>query len=204
MVTPKRIIPGLLLTGGASRRMGSDKALLELGGHRLVDRAAAVLGAVAAPVIEVGPGWASGLASVREDPPGSGPLTALWAGVEALRSEPSAVLVLAVDMPSVSAALLRMLADRPGSPTVVPRSGGHPQPLCARYGADALAIIPGLLSAGQRSLRSLLTAVERQPGGIDWVEQDEWKPVAGADAFCDLDTPDEVRRLRAGRFPTRR
>ena len=41
--------------------------------------------AVADPVIEVGPGWTSGLPYVREDPPGSGPLVALWAGVEALR-----------------------------------------------------------------------------------------------------------------------
>jgi hypothetical protein len=54
-------VGGLLLTGGASRRMGSDKALLKVDGRRLVDRAAAVLGAVAAPVIEVGPGWAPGL-----------------------------------------------------------------------------------------------------------------------------------------------
>ena len=68
-------IGGLLLTGGASRRMGTDKALIEVDGQRLVDRAAAVLGAVADPVIEVGPGW-SELPAVREDPPGSGPLAA--------------------------------------------------------------------------------------------------------------------------------
>ncbi|HZI37181.1 MAG TPA: NTP transferase domain-containing protein, partial [Acidimicrobiia bacterium] len=50
-------VAGLLLTGGASRRMGRDKALLEVGGRRLVDRAASVLAAVADPVLEVGPGW---------------------------------------------------------------------------------------------------------------------------------------------------
>ena len=204
-------VAGLLLTGGASRRMGSDKALLELDGRRLVDRAAAVLGAVAAPVIEVGPGWAPGLACVREDPPGSGPLAALWAGAEALRTmgnrsavQPAgdrpaeAVLVLAVDMPAVSAALLRLLAEWPGAHTVVPTSGGHPQPLCARYGIDALAAIPGLLSTGQRSLRSLLVAVEGQPGGIDWVGRDQWRRVASSDAFCDLDTPEDLRRLTGG------
>ena len=88
---------GLLLTGGASRRMGEDKALIEVGGRRLVDHAAALLTAVADPVIEVGPGW-SGLPAVREDPPGSGPLAALGAGAASLRAagHDGAVLVLAV------------------------------------------------------------------------------------------------------------
>ena len=190
-------VAGLLLTGGASRRMGSHKALLEFDGQRLVDRAAAVLGAVTAPVIEVGPGWAPGLACVREDPPGSGPLAALWAGAEALRTmgdRAHAVVLLAVDMPAVSVALLRLLAEWPGAHTVIPISGRHPQPLCARYGVEALAAIPELLSTGQRSLRSLLAVVETQPGAIDWVAPDQWQPVAGSDAFCDLDTPDDLRR----------
>src|SRR5918996_3934052 len=93
-------IGGLLLTGGASRRMGEDKALIEVGGRRLVDHAAALLTAVADPVIEVGPGW-SDLPAVREDPAGSGPLAALGAGAAALRAagHDGPVLVLAVDMP---------------------------------------------------------------------------------------------------------
>src|SRR5919206_1287305 len=125
-------IAGLLLTGGASRRMGTDKALIEVDGRRLVDRAAAVLAAVADPVIEVGPGW-SGLPAVREDPPGSGPLAALGAGAAALRAHghDGCTLVLAVDMPWVTVELLRLLAERPGPMTAVPRAGGHPQPMCA-------------------------------------------------------------------------
>src|SRR5581483_7646728 len=99
------------------------------GGRRLVDRAVAALTAVADPVLEVGPGW-SGLAAVREEPPGSGPRAAGHAG---------AVIVLAVDMPFVTAELLTLLADRPGPATAVPRGGGHPQVLCARYGPEALA-----------------------------------------------------------------
>src|SRR5437588_6479983 len=119
---------GLLRTGGASRRMGTDKALLEVDGQRLVDRAVAALTAVADPVFEVGPGW-SGLPAVREDPPGSGPLAAVAAGAAALRAtgHDGPVVVLAVDMPQVSVALLRLLATRRGPATAVPRPGGHPQ-----------------------------------------------------------------------------
>ena len=89
--------------------MGSDKALLEVDGQRLVDRAVAALTAVADPVLEVGPGW-SGLPAVREDPPGSGPLAAVSTGAAALRraGHQGPVLVLSVDMPKVGVDLLRL------------------------------------------------------------------------------------------------
>src|SRR5918999_818182 len=110
---PPGRVAGLLLSGGASRRMGAEKALIEVGGQRLVDRAAAVLTAVADPVLEVGPGW-SALPAVREDPPGAGPLAALAAGAAALRESghDGPVLVLAGDMPQVSVHPLRFLPRR--------------------------------------------------------------------------------------------
>jgi len=191
-------VAGLLLTGGASRRMGSDKALLEVDGQRLVDRAAAALGAVADPVVEVGPGW-SGLPAVREDPPGSGPLAAVATGAAALRAagHGGPAIVLAVDMPRVGVELLRLLAERPGPATAVPRAHGHPQVLCARYGPDALAAIDRLLAAGGRSLRVLLEALDAR-GEVGWIEPEEWLGVASPEALADVDTPDDLRRLVDG------
>jgi molybdenum cofactor guanylyltransferase len=175
--------------------MGSDKALLEVDGRRMVDRAAAVLGAVAEPVVEVGPGW-SGLPAVREDPPGSGPLAAVSAGAAALRAagHDGPVLVLAVDMPRVSVKVLGLLADRPGLATAVPRADGHPQVLCARYGPDALAEADRLLADGGKSLRRLVEDLAAR-GKAAWVEPEEWEPVAGPDTFSDVDTPEDLRRV---------
>ena len=180
--------------------MGSDKALIEVGGERLVDRSAAVLRAVAGPVFEVGPGW-SGLPAVREDPPGTGPLAALGAGAHALRAagHDGPVLVLAVDMPRVTVALLEFLARRAGgdADTVVPRAGGHPQPMCARYGPVVLAAVDERLAAGGRSLRDLLETMAAA-GHVAWVEPEEWAAAAGPDAFSDVDTPEDLRGLREG------
>jgi molybdopterin-guanine dinucleotide biosynthesis protein A len=184
-------VAGVLLTGGASRRMGQDKALLVVDGRTLAERGAELLAAVADPVVEVGPGH-SRLAAVQEDPPGSGPLAGLCAGAAELHrlGHEGPVLLLAVDMPFVTVDLLRFLSGRVGPATAVPVAGGRAQPLCARYGADALDLGPRLLAVGERSLRGLLAGLE-----VGWVEPVEWELVAGPDAFADLDTPDDLARL---------
>jgi molybdenum cofactor guanylyltransferase len=76
---------GLLLTGGASRRMGRDKATLTLtpAGESLAGRTARLLAAVTSPAFEVGPGH-SQLPAIAEGQPGAGPLAAVAAGRRAL------------------------------------------------------------------------------------------------------------------------
>jgi molybdenum cofactor guanylyltransferase len=171
--------------------MGTDKAGLVVDGRTLAERTAAALAAVCDPVLEVGPGH-TGLPAVREDPPGSGPLAALGAGWAALSAagHRGLVMVLAVDMPYVTPELLRLLADRPGPTTAVPRHLGRAQPLCARFGPEALDLVAGLLAAGERSMQALLAAAE-----VDWVEPGEWEPVAGPNAFTDIDVPADLARL---------
>lgn len=184
-------IAGLLLTGGASRRMGRDKADLLVEGVRLADRAAAVLSEVCAVALEVGPGWSS-LESVREEPPGTGPLAAVAAGGRFLRGlgHGGPALVLAVDMPNVEEPLLRFLATFPGTGTVVPFVGGHPQPLCARYSAEALAAAERLAAKGETSMRALLGALPE----VQWAGPRMWGRVATESAFLDLDAPEDLER----------
>ena len=67
--------------------------------------------------------------------------------------------------------------------------------MCARYGPDVLAAVDERLAAGGRSLRDLLETLAAS-GAVSWVEPEEWEPVAGPDAFSDVDTPDDLRRLR--------
>jgi len=176
---------GILLTGGHSRRMGVDKATLVLDGETLAQRAARRLGAVTDPVLEVGDGR-SRLPFLRESPPGSGPLAALAAAGVALRARghDGPALLLAVDLPAVDEPWLRWLRDRPGEPTAVPRVDGHLQPVCARFGADALVAAGSLVAGGLRALRDLFDVVEH-----DVIDEGEWRAVVGDETFVDLDTP---------------
>jgi molybdopterin-guanine dinucleotide biosynthesis protein A len=190
-VTPP--LAGVLLTGGASRRLGVDKATLVVHGMRLADHAAQVLAAVCRQVIEVGPGI-TGLPFCREDPVGSGPLAGLVAGVAALGSNASnGVLLLACDLPGVEEPLVRLVAQWPGRATVVPVADGEPQLVCARYGIAALEQAADVLGAGARSLRRLLDQTEH-----DLIDPSTWGAVAPTDAFADVDTPADLARIRRG------
>lgn len=186
-------VAGLLLTGGASRRLGRDKALVAVGGRPCAVVVGERLALATSPVVEVGPGR-SGLAAVTEEEPGRGPLAAIAAGWRVLVGQGHAgpCLVLACDLPRVPVSLLRMLAEWPGEETVVPVSDGVPQTLCARYSALALARAGPLVADGARSVRALL---EADPGGPVLVASRTWRSVAPADAFADLDTPADLRRL---------
>lgn len=188
-------IAGLLLTGGASRRMGTDKAALEIGGERLAARGERVLGSVCDPVLEVGPGYTE-LDTVREEPAGGGPLAAIAAGAVALRSRGHAAgaLVLAVDLPLVTVKALAFLLDFPGTDTVVPFVAGQPQPLCARYSARALDLAPEAVAAGQDSVRAFLLSLP----AVQWAGPRMWASVADERTFADVDSPEDLARLGLG------
>lgn len=182
---------GIVLTGGRSRRLGVDKATVVLDGETLAVRAARRLGAVCAPVVEAGDG-VTGLPAVREVPAGGGPLAALAAAGAALRERGhhGPALLLAVDLPHVDEAFLRWLRDRPGAPTVALRIDGRLQPVCARYGSDALLAAASLVVSGVRALHELFDVVDH-----DVVDEDEWCGAAAPDAFLDVDTPADAERL---------
>jgi molybdenum cofactor guanylyltransferase len=182
---------GIVLTGGRSRRLGVDKATLVLDGETLARRGARRLGEVCTPVVEVGDG-VTALPAVRETPSGGGPLTALAAAGDWLRDRGhhASALLLAVDLPGVDEPFLRWLRDRPGAPTVVLRVDGRLQPVCARYGADALVAASSLVTGGIRALHELFDVVDH-----DVVEPDEWRVVATEDTFLDVDTPADAQRL---------
>ncbi len=187
-------VAGALLTGGASRRMGFDKALVEVNGVPNAVRLAAVLSEVASPVCEVGPGR-SGLAVVDEGRGGQGPLVAAGAAWAALRAAGhlGPVLLLACDLAFVTAADLAVLARWPGSASVVPMAAGRPQPLCARWSPEDLGSAGALVQAGERAMKALL----RRPG-IVFVDEGHWPAGRARRVFADFDTPADLEALGLG------
>ncbi|MFN2451664.1 MAG: molybdenum cofactor guanylyltransferase [Candidatus Dormibacteria bacterium] len=194
---------GAVLCGGASRRMGRDKAGLKLDGVTLLQRAVDRLRAAgAAPVLVVsrlGELSAPGAATVADSALDCGPLGGL---VAALRSAPwELCAVVAVDMPDLSAPLLRLLVDRwSGEDAVVPTGPRGPEPLHAVYAASALPAAEAALESRDHSLRGLLAAL--RVGNVDVAA--ELGPSLAASFALNLNRPPDVaawRRRRAASGP---
>ena len=145
---------GIVLAGGASSRMGRDKALLEARGGILPALAARRLAAVCAEVAvaDAGRGLLPGLPSLP-DGPGRGPAAGILGGAAAYPGR--RLLVLACDLPRVPAALLAELARPPEADWVIPRWSGGVEPLCALYGPAALAALGRRVERGRLALHAL-------------------------------------------------
>lgn len=151
----------MILSGGGSTRMGEDKAGLDWGGLRAIDRVAATARAAGAEaVVEVGAAD-HGLPRVSEDPPRGGPACGLLAGAKALAAAGcERALVLAVDAPTLAAEdLLPLLAAGP--------PGAAYEGLHLPLVVD-LAALPGEVEAGYPLKRLLAQlGVVRPPAPAD-------------------------------------
>lgn len=134
-------VTGVLLAGGNSSRMGRNKALMPLAGHRLVDRALAILRGIFDDLLIVtnSPDLYADL-GVRMVPDlvvGKGALGGIHSAIYHVATPHC--LVVACDMPFLNAAILRYLVEqRSGYDVVVPSVHGRPQPLHAVYGKACL------------------------------------------------------------------
>jgi len=155
---PPRRLDAIILTGGASRRMGVDKAGQLWGGRRAVDHVVALARDLGAGrIITSGPGD-FGLPYAPDPEPLSGPVAGVLAGLGALGAGLGRVLVLAVDAPTLAPADLAPLigAEGPGA-----AYAGFPLPMV--FSADALPAD----AVGDWPLRRL---VER--AGMAWTAPD--------------------------------
>ncbi len=182
---------GAVLLGGASSRMGRDKAALPIGGVSGATRIARLLDALCDEVLLVG-GAAPADAPGRKVSDPEGPrcaLRGLVAAFAAARSE--RVLVVATDMPLVTSALLRGLAADGEAEAVVPRRDQLPQPLCAVYRrGPALVRARAHLAEGKLALRALLDALQ-----VDYLEGERLRALdPDATALLNVNTLEEHAR----------
>lgn len=186
----------IVLAGGASRRMGANKALLPVSDQEtLVSRVVANLAVLSDDIVLV-----SNTPELYADLPvrhtadqfvGAGPLAGLHAGLQAVQRRWA--FIAACDMPLIDHRLVRyMVLLTEGYDAVAPRIDQAVEPLHALYSQDCLPAIEARLKDGQRRMISFYPDVR--------VRYMESREVAIFDregrSFANANTPEDWERLK--------
>jgi molybdopterin-guanine dinucleotide biosynthesis protein A len=196
---PDPSVAAVVVAGGTSRRLGTDKRRLRLWGEAgptLLEHTLDALAPLCAERIVVlndPHAWPDLPARLVPDSlPGSGALGGIVSGLDAA-STPFA-LVLAADMPLLSVPLLRAMLARPRPYDVLlPRPApAHIEPLHALYRCACAPRLRAALEQGTRRVSEALAPLRREY--IEPAELARYDPTGHA--LLNLNTADDLARVR--------
>ncbi len=199
---PRPSVSAAILCGGRGRRLGGvDKSMLPVGGRPILERqldVLAQLGSVltGAPRLIGHSAWASGRSlTIVPDAVDAGALGGLYT---ALASAPTDhVLVLAADLPFVTAAFLAYLVERArrdDHDAVVPRDASGRHPLCALYHRRVAPVLEQRIARGALRIIDALEALDVDDLGPDTLAAFD----PDGHLLLNVNTPDDYQRATAG------
>ena len=186
----------IILAGGKSLRLGRDKALEEIGGKSLIQRAIERVSALENEIMVVTSSSDQlpdlSVRRVVDVYPGKSALGGLYSGLRAATSFHS--LVVACDMPFLNIALLRHLMEAcPGFDIVIPRVAGNLEPLHTVYSKNCLAPIEAMLDEGRLRIAAFFHEVR-----VRYVEEAEIEKFDPERlSFFNINSEADLERARA-------
>jgi len=185
----------VILAGGASVRMGRDKASLVIDGQTLLERALGVAGECGQKIVVAGRAAPSRelakLAKfVVDDVAGQGPLGGVASALAHTRCD---IVAFGCDMPSIDADMIRWLleagARETSHPGIAVTLDGRLEPLFSYYCFGVLEPLKTILATGRRSCHEFMTTVGFAKREI---------PERFRGALVNLNTPADVTRFERG------
>lgn len=186
---------GIVLAGGKSTRLGTQKALLKLRDQTFLERAVSALRPFCRQIIVVSAPESAlpdveSCTMVEDEEPGLGPLGGLVTGLAT--SDDEWHLVLACDLPLVRSQVLGLIvSETAGADAVVPQVAGRLEPLLAAYARACLPAARAALGAGKRAMTALLDQVQ-----VKIIEEPRLRDVdPSLVSFTNVNTWDDYLRL---------
>jgi len=183
---------GIILAGGANRRMGTDKAFLMIDGRPLIEHILAVFSTLFTRTIVVTntpERYRSYDVEVTRDALDiRGPLTGIYSGL--LKSNDEYNFVVACDMPYMNPRLISYMGEiAAGQDAVVPQFDGYLEPLHAIYRRGLLPVMEEQIRKQDRRIRGLFEHIQ-----VRYVTEEEivrFDPLKRS--FINLNTPKEYK-----------
>ena len=195
--THDRDLTAAILAGGVARRMGgADKSALAVGGERILDRQLSALRALTDSILVVGGAQgrfeALGLRTVPDAVPAGGAMAGIYSAI--IASPHAWTLVVACDMPFLSAPLLQELAGRRSAlvDVVMPRTREGLQPLCALYSERCAPALRARLERGLLRASEIVEDVRVEELGPDAIAAYDPDGLM----FVNVNTPHDYERAK--------
>ena len=194
-------ITGIILAGGKSSRLGRDKASVDVGGQRIIDRVIGALQSSCDEVLIIGdrPERQNELSLPKciqyrsDDLKGRGSIGGLYTGLKA--SDTLWSLVVACDMPFISRELIRFMLSiisKNRCDAIVPIINGRYQPTHALYNSTCIPFIEKNISSGNFRMDSYFDEIY-----LDEISEDVINSIKGAElSFFNVNTEDDLFTAR--------
>lgn len=194
-LAPFKNVTGLILLGGKSSRYGSNKALVEIEGVRLVDRVAGVMKSIFHRVILLTHTPEEytylRLPMVEDLIMGLGPMGGIYTGLMTMSDETG--FLVACDMPFLSGRLIRHMVEvRDDFDTVVPRMDWMLEPLHALYSKRCIPVIREAIEERQYQIAKCFAGMR-----VRYVDEEElrlWDP--DLRSFFNINKPQDLPGAR--------
>ena len=192
-----------IIAGGQSRRMGRDKAFVELGGkaliERVIERSADLGQAETILITNKQTDFAHlGLPMYHDLLPGKGSLGGIYTAIA--RAQSPDVLALACDMPFVNRRLLRYMIEQMDEDIdiVVPTVDGYPQGLHAIYKKICIEPIAEQLAADRLKIIRFYDRMR-----VRYLDESDYAAFdPPGRSFANINTPEELERAESRLSPT--
>lgn len=190
-------VSGVIQAGGRSTRMGGEpKALMNLGGRRIIERVVAAVAPVVDEVLVVTntPDLYRylGLPMVPDVYPDGGSLGGIYSGLRAAAGD--IAFTVACDMPFLRTDVARLVVELASrADVVIPRVGDQLETMHAAYGKHCLGPMEDRLGAGQLKIVGFFDKVRV----MEIPEGDVARLADPAVVFMNVNTPAELERARA-------
>lgn len=183
-------IEAVILTGGASTRMGTDKAKLDVLGEAQAIRIANLLSGMGIPVTFLGPHKFADYPHKADQERGAGPLAAL----ASFAPTASSVFVVSCDLPAFDPHVVTCLRSALGpADAALPKIDGQRQTLCGLYRDRCFPVAAEVLKSGDRRVKAWVSRLHVK-------NVDETVLLAAGiaiEACLSANTPEEFERLAA-------
>jgi len=183
---------GAVLAGGQSRRMGTNKAFIEVDGVPIIERVLAVLGEVFERRLiiadDVNLFHGLGAPAIPDYYKGAGSLGGIYTAL--LNSDSGQTFVTACDMPDIKASAVRRLISTPHDDAlvIIPYINGRLHPMHALYDKRCLAPIEKMIKKGKLRIMNLFQEIK-----IKKLTEDEFSGVDIAASVANINTRQELK-----------